>query len=89
MSSFCIAKATHIFSAKNFRKLYIESAKTVNEMTLNDALNNWAQDLNLAGGRIHLMTVWHFMALSLSLLSFCHLDLTRNTIFIVTSALAG
>ena len=28
--------ATHIFSAKNFRKLYIESAKTVNEMTLNE-----------------------------------------------------
>ena len=36
VSSFCIAKATHIFSAKNFRKLYIESAKTVNEMTLNE-----------------------------------------------------
>ena len=34
VSSFCSAKATHIFSAKNFRKLYIESAKTVNEMTL-------------------------------------------------------
>ena len=36
VSSFCSAKATHIFSAKNFRKLYIESAKTVNEMTLNE-----------------------------------------------------
>ena len=36
MSSFCSAKATHIFSAKNFRILYIESAKTVNEMTLNE-----------------------------------------------------
>ena len=35
MSSFCSAKATHIFSAKNIRILYIESAKTVNEMTLN------------------------------------------------------
>ena len=34
--SFCIAKATHIFSAKNIRILYIESAKTVNEMTLNE-----------------------------------------------------
>ena len=34
VSSFCIAKATHIFSAKNIRILYIESAKTVNEMTL-------------------------------------------------------
>ena len=30
------AKATHIFSAKNIRILYIESAKTVNEMTLNE-----------------------------------------------------
>ena len=35
VSSFCSAKATHIFSEKNFRKLYIESAKTVNEITLN------------------------------------------------------
>ena len=30
------AKATHIFSAKNIRIMYIESAKTVNEMTLNE-----------------------------------------------------
>ena len=29
------AKATHIFSAKNIRILYIESAKTPNEMTHN------------------------------------------------------
>ena len=34
VSSFCSAKATHIFSANNFRKLYIESAKIVNEMAL-------------------------------------------------------
>ena len=34
VSSFC--SATHIFSAKNIRILYIESAKTVNEMTLNE-----------------------------------------------------
>ena len=33
VSSFC---STHIFSAKNIRILYIESAKTVNEMTLNE-----------------------------------------------------
>ena len=39
----------YIFSAKNIRILYIESARTVNEMTLNelvklnDALNNWAR----------------------------------------------
>ena len=42
--------ATHIFSARNIRILCIESAKTVNEMTLNElvklttALNNWAQN---------------------------------------------
>ena len=34
--SFCSTKATHIFSAKNIRILYIESIKTVNEMTLNE-----------------------------------------------------
>ena len=41
-----VAFAVHIFSAKNIRILYTESAKTINEMTLNklvnDALNNWA-----------------------------------------------
>ena len=36
VSSFCTAKATHIFSAKYIRILYIKSAKTVNEMTLNE-----------------------------------------------------
>ena len=34
VSSF--AKATHIFSAKNIKILCIESAKKVNEMTLNE-----------------------------------------------------
>ena len=36
VSSFCSAKATHIFSPKNFRILYMESFKTVYEMTLNE-----------------------------------------------------
>ena len=36
VSSICNAKATHIFSTKNIRILYIESAKTVNEMTPNE-----------------------------------------------------
>ena len=36
MSSLCTAKATHIFLAKNISILCIESAKTVNEMTLNE-----------------------------------------------------
>ena len=44
VSSFCSAKATHIFSAKNIRILCIESAKTVNEMTLNEL--------------VKLMTLW-------------------------------
>ena len=35
VSSFYSAKATHIFSAKNTRILYIESTKTFNETTLN------------------------------------------------------
>ena len=30
------AKATHIFSTKNIRILYIDSTKTVNKMTLNE-----------------------------------------------------
>ena len=36
VSSFCTAKATHIFLAKNISILYIESAKTDNEMTLKE-----------------------------------------------------
>ena len=35
MSSFCNAIPSHIFTAKNIRILYIESAKTAKEMTLN------------------------------------------------------
>ena len=35
MLKYFAKKATHIFSAKKIRILYIESAKTVNEMTLN------------------------------------------------------
>ena len=31
-----VAFAVHIFSAKNIRILYIESAKTVDKMTLNE-----------------------------------------------------
>ena len=38
MSSFCSAKGTDIFSAKNIRILYIESAKTVNEMILDEII---------------------------------------------------
>ena len=34
--SLCSAKTTHIFSAKNIRILYIESPKSVNQMTLNE-----------------------------------------------------
>ena len=41
--AFAVQKLLTFFSAKNIRILCTESAKTVNEMTLNDALNNWAQ----------------------------------------------
>ena len=34
--AFAVQKLLTFFSAKNFRILYIESAKTVNEMTLNE-----------------------------------------------------
>ena len=44
--AFAVQKLLTFFSAKNIRILYIESAKTVNEMTLkeivNDGLNSWA-----------------------------------------------
>ena len=46
------AKDTHIFSYKNIRILYIESTKTVNEMTLNEPVKltmlwttQWAQEV--------------------------------------------
>ena len=39
VSSFCSAKATHIFSAKNIKNLYIDSAKTVKETTLTSSLS--------------------------------------------------
>ena len=48
VSSFCSAKATHIFSAKNIRILYIESAKMVNEMTLNEFVKLTALWINRA-----------------------------------------
>ena len=34
--AFAVQKLLTFFQQKNFRKLYIESAKTVNEMTLNE-----------------------------------------------------
>ena len=36
--AFAVQKLLTFFSAKNFRILYIESAKTVNEMTLNELI---------------------------------------------------
>ena len=40
MSSFCTAKATHIFSAKNFS---IFAYHSMSILTTSLALNNWAQ----------------------------------------------
>ena len=55
VSSFCSAKATHIFSAKNII-LCIESAKTVNEMTLNKLVK--LTTLWTTGPRMHKCTGW-------------------------------
>ena len=44
------AKATHIFSTKNIRILCIESAKTHNEMTLNELVK--LTTLSTTGPRI-------------------------------------
>ena len=38
VSSFAVQKLLTFFSAKNIRILYIESIKTVNEMTLNELI---------------------------------------------------
>ena len=49
-----IHKYAEIFSAKNIRILYIESAKTVNEMTLNElvkALDNFVWSMASAEER--------------------------------------
>ena len=54
-AAFAVQKATHIFSAKNIRIMCIESAKTVNEMTLNELVKltmlwtagPWLQDKSL------------------------------------------
>ena len=59
VSSFCSAKATHILSAKNIRILYIESAKTVNEMTLHELIK--LTTLWTTGPRW-----WHYRAMTSS-----------------------
>ena len=68
VSSFCNAKATHIFSAKYFRILYIGSAKTVNGMTLNKLVKltmlwttgPWTQTQNLVilSSRFQIIHQW-------------------------------
>ena len=61
------AKATHIFSAKNIWILYIESAKTANEMTLNELVNVktlWTTGPWVSGGYFH---VWIWPKLLLQL----------------------
>ena len=58
LSSFCSAKATHIFSAKNIILLYIESAKTVNEMTLNKLvklITLWTNGPRQANGSVQIL----------------------------------
>ena len=51
--------ATYIFSAKNIRILYIESAKTVNEMTLNELIKLttlWTTGPSMLTKRIYIFT---------------------------------
>ena len=73
------AKATHIFSAKNVRILYIESAKIGNEMTLNELVKlttlwttgprlaynwKWVWHLNLCSmTRVKTLHVWNLFIL--------------------------
>ena len=88
VSSFCSAKATHIFSAKNIKILYIESAKTVNEMTLNELVK--LTTLWTTGPRIFYEQEWE----ADSLLTFFSLKVTdckkyRTLGWVYTSGLNG
>ena len=56
VSSFCSAKASHIFSAKNIRILYIDSTKTVNKMTLNELVK--LTTLWATGPCMHSLLFW-------------------------------
>ena len=54
---------THIFSAKNIRILYIKSAKTVNEMTLNELVKLtmlWTTEFTVACGKGPDVTIFFF-----------------------------
>ena len=68
VSSFYSAKATHIFSAKNIRILYIESAKTVNEMTLNELVQLtmlWTTGPRISGATVsEKKRIWHYNKMS-------------------------
>ena len=81
VSSFCSAKATHIFSAINIRILYIESAKTVNEMILNELVKLrtlWTTGPWLSANKItwsklsiqNLYTEWQTVQIQISWLLF-------------------
>ena len=56
--AFAVQKLLTFFSAKNIRILYIESAKTVNEMTLNELVK--LTTLCTTGPRISLWYKWLF-----------------------------
>ena len=68
VSSFC---STHIFSAKNIRILYIESAKTVKEMTLNELVKLtllWTTGPGLANILMSHQGLYHLLMLSMTLI---------------------
>ena len=84
VSSFCNAKATHIFSAKNIRILYIESAKTVNEITLNELVK--LTTLWATGPRTFMVTTIYIVGYDKRNLHFCvfHLGLWLFTAYPVS-----
>ena len=73
VSSFCSAKATHIFSAKNIRILCIESAKTVNEMTLNKLVKLTTLWTTGPWSSVNRKGTWYTCRLQGRQLSFCDL----------------
>ena len=96
MSSFCTAKATHFFSKKfqhicvsldlNFKELLTNDVVSFEQLGPGGHVvsapdfGSQGPGLNPAEGGIPLMTVWHFIALRLSLSPFHYLDFVKRDI---------
>ena len=81
VSSFCSAKATNIFSAKNIRIMYIESTKTVNEMTLNKLVK--LTTLWTTGSRMYKLQLKYVVVL-LVVLVLAHLSKSSGWAIVIT-----